>query len=1023
VLQRVRLIRLGCVAAAVAALVVATGGAGAVAASAAAGALAVPVPAAPADGATVDALPTLTWEPAVGVDRYDVQIAADAGFTTPVLGGAADLFRTRNTRATLKRTVANGAYWWRVRSVSSTGDVSGWSSARSFQQAWITAPALISPVDNAEVVYPTALVLRWAPVPRAKSYAVTVGRDPAFASVVGQHKSDATSFAFPTVLTPGTTYYWRVTPLDGGQPDHAGAPSAVGSFRWVWPSTMASAPQVSDLAASYPEFFDTAFSWDAVPGATRYEVEMWASDQPGSKVCCNGTSIGTSLVPTGAISDNTYFWRVRAIDAAGQAGSWNDGPVFTKAFGKSAIQNLRMRDHLEDPGTDLDAGTDGYQTRVPIVRWDAFPGASSYDVDVVPFQSARCNWTATVGRWKSVTATTAWTPLGVGGSAEPYDTPLTPVRDSAALVAGTSYCVRVRPRDVDPSFTALSGDYTYLNGDAPAFQWLGYPEGEEDCAPWPDCHNGYLASGSYLQPARGVTTTRMPLFSWRPVKGNRSYFVLVARDPSFHTVVDYAFTQLPAYAPRGAAASMTYQDETTHYYWAVLPAVELNGNLGSGNPLAARAADFQKLSPPPTLVAPADGAVMTGGAPRFQWAPVEGARRYRLEVSKDASFATLLEPAVITNATGYAANTTYPSDAVVYWRVRGEDDGLHPMTWSATRTLRRPLPAPVPSPTNPVSGDFVPTLVWGSVQGAVSYALEVVPITGLPAFQPASPTGYTPPSIFGTGIWRWRVRANFPVALGTAVQGPFTDLLPFTRGLPAPAGAITVAGARHVVFEWQPAEGPGNGVKEYRVQTSARPDFSTLVENDVTQNTGYAPLLTNLLYTPGGTFYWRVAAVDGGQTTGAFTASQAFTVPVTASPPPPPEPPPPPPQPPAPQPPAPQPPAPQPPAPQPPAPQPPAPQAPAPQPPAPAPPPSPPPSAPPPGAPPVAACVVPSVKGRTVLAARRAIVRAGCAVGTVRAARSSRVRKGRVMAQSVRPGKRVRRGTRVGLVVSRGQAR
>ena len=61
--------------------------------------------------------------------------------------------------------------------------------------------------------------------------------------------------------------------------------------------------------------------------------------------------------------DNTYYWRVRALDAAGNAGVWNRGPDFVKTFDKvppvtaPSIKNLHMRDNLADPGTDVDLGT------------------------------------------------------------------------------------------------------------------------------------------------------------------------------------------------------------------------------------------------------------------------------------------------------------------------------------------------------------------------------------------------------------------------------------------------------------------------------------------------------------------------------------------------------------------------------------------------------------------------------------------------------------------------------------------
>src|SRR5919202_3469516 len=171
------------------------------------------------------------------------------------------------------------------------------------------------------------------------------------------------------------------------------------------------------------------------------------SDQPDSKVCCTGTSIGTSLVPTIALPDNTYYWHVRALDAANDAGDWNDGQSFTKTFGRTPtrdvpIQNLHMADNVSDPGADADPATAGYQTHVPIVSWDPYPGASSYLVEVVPYQRGRCNWTESpTQRWASTTSTPAWTPLGVGwNGSKPYADPRAVATDTTGHPPGTPYC-------------------------------------------------------------------------------------------------------------------------------------------------------------------------------------------------------------------------------------------------------------------------------------------------------------------------------------------------------------------------------------------------------------------------------------------------------------------------------------------------------------------------------------------------------------------------------------------------------
>ena len=69
-------------------------------------------------------------------------------------------------------------------------------------------------------------------------------------------------------------------------------------------------------------------------------------------------------------------------------------------------------------------------------------------------------------------------------------------------------------------------------------------------------------------------------------------------------IVDYGWTQVKAYAPRYGNDPITYPDESTSYYWAVLPAQNFDGSLAVGNPLLAAAADFQKQSLAPNLVEP-----------------------------------------------------------------------------------------------------------------------------------------------------------------------------------------------------------------------------------------------------------------------------------------------------------------------------------------------------------------------------------------------------------------------------------
>jgi hypothetical protein len=68
-------------------------------------------------------------------------------------------------------------------------------------------------------------------------------------------------------------------------------------------------------------------------------------------------------------------------------------------------------------------------------------------------------------------------------------------------------------------------------------------------------------------------------------------------------------------------------------------------------------------------------------------------------------------------------------------------------------------------------------------------------------------------------------------------------------------------------------------------------------------------------------------------------------------------------------------------------------------------------------------CVVPSVVGKTLAAAKAAIRRGHCRTGLITRARSATVPRGRVLSQRPAPGRRLANGARVNLVVSRGRRR
>ena len=213
--------------------------------------------------------------------------------------------------------------------------------------------------------------------------------------------------------------------------------------------------------------------------------------------------------------------------------------------------------------------------------------------------------------------------------------------------------------------------------------------------------------------ASGSVIGKSPLLCWSPTDMDPAtgaghnvpsvgYWVTIARDSHFTTLVESAYTSEPCWAPKKPLV-----DEGTSYYWQVVPV----GALGAANwqnPAGITGGfkvspTFQHSSVPPTLVAPVGGASVSGSVV-FRWTPVpQQEKNYTIEVAQDDSFSTILESAT-TDSTSYSATTTYPVGATVFWRVRANNDDDKGLAWSATQSFVQTLPVPTITTTEAFSG-------------------------------------------------------------------------------------------------------------------------------------------------------------------------------------------------------------------------------------------------------------------------------------------------------------------------------
>ncbi|HEX2589350.1 MAG TPA: hypothetical protein VHL51_13860, partial [Gaiellales bacterium] len=134
------------------------------------------------------------------------------------------------------------------------------------------------------------------------------------------------------------------------------------------------APSYASIAAPVPVMpSNTAttnqapvFGWNAVSGAASYAFQLSTDAGFNSLVLSQITTKNTRLTLTNALADDTYWWRVRAINASNTAGPWSTAMQFTKSWTDTPVQ--------ESPA---DGSTVSFPTPL-ILNWDKTPYAANY---------------------------------------------------------------------------------------------------------------------------------------------------------------------------------------------------------------------------------------------------------------------------------------------------------------------------------------------------------------------------------------------------------------------------------------------------------------------------------------------------------------------------------------------------------------------------------------------------------------------------------------------------------------------
>ena len=293
--------------------------------------------------------PTLTWNAVSGAAKYEVYRARSKD------GDYIKYSTVTGTSYTNTSYIEDGnTYYYKVRALDANGTAGAWSSIvsvtyRAASTGTLSAPAVTGGKDSQG--RPT---LKWNAVTGAAKYEVYRARSKdgdyiKYSTVTG------TSYTNTSYIENGNTYYYKVRALksDGT----AGAWSSIVSV--TYKQTL-SAPAVTggNDAQGRP-----TLKWNAVSGAAKYEVYR-ARSKDGTYTKYS-TTTGTAYTNSSYLTSGaTYYYKVRALDANGNAGPY------------SAVVSVTCRLKLTAPTV---TGSTDSQGR-PTLKWNAVTGAAKYEV-------------------------------------------------------------------------------------------------------------------------------------------------------------------------------------------------------------------------------------------------------------------------------------------------------------------------------------------------------------------------------------------------------------------------------------------------------------------------------------------------------------------------------------------------------------------------------------------------------------------------------------------------------------------
>ncbi len=317
---------------------------------------------------------TLSWNAVSGATSYEVAVknlATNQFVVDQFVSGT-------SYQASLS---PGGSYVWNVDAINSAGHSNFSSPLYFLTPASVSIPAVpgsTSPGTTSQSSEPTlsnsTATLSWNAVSGATSYEVAVKDLATNQFVVDQFVSGT---SYQASLSPGGSYVWNVDAINSAGHSNFSSPLYFLTPASVSiPAVPGSTSPGTTSQSSEPTLSSStvALSWNAVSGATSYEVAVkdLATNQFVVDQFVSGTSYQASL-PSGG----SYVWNVDAINSAGHSNF--STPLY---FLTPASVSIPAVPGSTSPGTTSQSSEPTLSSSAVTLSWNAVSGATSYEVAV-----------------------------------------------------------------------------------------------------------------------------------------------------------------------------------------------------------------------------------------------------------------------------------------------------------------------------------------------------------------------------------------------------------------------------------------------------------------------------------------------------------------------------------------------------------------------------------------------------------------------------------------------------------------